>query len=83
MGVKRTTEAIATKRATEVAELYLAKFNNLLSSTAQSNVGVVQEIVGPNQFKVLINGEVKTITYTGSRAIAASGNVVVNGDFAN
>jgi len=81
MGAKKTTEAIATKRATEIAELYLAKFNNLLNTTAQSNVGVVEEITGPNQFKVRINGEVKDITYTGFRPISADGKIIVNGDF--
>ena len=83
MGAKRTTEAIAIKKATEVAELYLAKFNNLLNTTAKSNVGTIEEVVGPNQFKVRHNGEVKTVTYTGFRPVSADGKIIVNGDFAH
>ncbi len=82
MGVKKTTEAIATKKAIEVANLYVAKFNNLLNSAQQSNLGTVTEIMGPNKFKVKSNGVEKIVTYTGFRPIDSNGVVVLNGDFA-
>lgn len=82
MGLRTTTEAIAIKRATEIADLYIAKFNSLVNSTAQSNLGTVESISGPNKFKVKINGQVREITYLGTRPIAANGTVIVDGNFA-
>lgn len=81
MGAKRTTEAIAAKKANEIAELYLAKFNNLLNSVAQSNIATVEEIVGPNTYKVRHGGVVKEVTNVGFRPISAGGNVIIDGDF--
>ena len=82
MGLKTTVEAIAIKRANEVADLYIAKFNNLVNSTAQNNVGKITEVIGPNTFKVSINGNEQTVTYLGNRPISADGHVIIDGKFA-
>lgn len=82
MGLRKTTEAIAERKAIEIAEACVSKMNSMLTTINQSNIGKIEEVVGPNQFKVKLNGKVQTVTYTGFRPVSANSKLIVDGKFA-